>query len=123
MTRALVADDDQDIRDLVALVLSDEGFEVVVQPDGPSALRVFRDNPVDVVVLDLMMPGMSGLDVCRVLRRDPAGAYVPVVLLTSAARQIDARVAIAGADAAVAKPFAPSELADRVRAVLVEAAA
>ncbi|HET6626456.1 MAG TPA: response regulator [Nocardioidaceae bacterium] len=119
MARIVVADDDADIRELVAFKLEQGGHDVVVVGDGAAAVEACRDQVPDVVLLDVMMPGTNGLDACRALRRDPALATVPVILLTARARDVEIATGFeAGADDYVVKPFSPRELADRVDAVL-----
>ena len=119
MTVVLVADDDRDIRELVAFKLAQAGYEVLSAEDGPSALAAARERQPDLAVIDIMMPGMSGLDLCRELRRAPVGAAVPVILLTAKAQEGDVERGFAvGADDYVVKPFSPRELVRRVQAVL-----
>ncbi|PWJ56088.1 Response regulator receiver domain-containing protein [Quadrisphaera granulorum] len=119
MTTVLVADDDLDIRELVAFKLAQAGYEVRSAPDGAAALDLARAGGVDIVVLDLMMPGLSGLDVCAELRRQEATADLPVIMLTARAQDQDVASGFAaGADDYVVKPFSPRELVSRVQAVL-----
>jgi DNA-binding response OmpR family regulator len=119
MTAILIADDDPDIRDLVAFKLEQAGFDVVAVEDGLSALSATRADPPDLVVLDVMMPGMSGIDVCRELRASEATATLPIILLTARAQEGDVEVGFgAGADDYIVKPFSPRELVSRVEAVL-----
>ncbi|MBF5080400.1 response regulator transcription factor [Quadrisphaera sp. INWT6] len=124
MTTVLVADDDLDIRELVAFKLAQAGYEVRSAPDGVAALDAARAGGVDLVVLDLMMPGLSGLDVCAELRREPSTAELPVIMLTARAQDQDVATGFAaGADDYVVKPFSPRELVSRVQAVLGRARA
>ena len=119
MTAILIADDDADIRDLVAFKLEQAGFDVTAVDNGLSALAAANEAPPDLVVLDVMMPGLSGIDVCRALRGDPRTAGLPVILLTARAQEGDVEVGFgAGADDYVVKPFSPRELVSRVEAVL-----
>ncbi|MEH3077424.1 response regulator [Quadrisphaera setariae] len=119
MTTVLVADDDLDIRELVAFKLTQAGYEVRSAPDGAAALDAARAGGVDIVVLDLMMPGLSGLDVCAELRRSEQTAELPVIMLTARAQDQDVASGFAaGADDYVVKPFSPRELVSRVQAVL-----
>lgn len=119
MATVLVADDDPDIRDLVAFKLEQSGVEVVTVGDGFAAVEACRRATPDLVLLDVMMPGMSGLDVCRVMRGDPSLAQIPVILLTARAQESDVSQGFeAGADDYVVKPFSPRELGSRVQAVL-----
>jgi DNA-binding response OmpR family regulator len=115
----LVVEDEPDIRDLVVLHLTREGFRCRAVGNGVDALREARAARPDLVVLDLMLPGMDGLDVCRRLRAEPATAGVPIIMLTAKADEVDRVVGLElGADDYVAKPFSPKELVARVRAVL-----
>ncbi|HZI96470.1 MAG TPA: response regulator [Actinomycetales bacterium] len=117
--RLLVADDDRDIRDLVAFKLGQAGYEVQAVEDGVAALDAARENVPALVVLDVMMPGLSGVDVTRELRADPRTASVPIILLTARAQEADVENGFAtGADDYVVKPFSPRELVSRVQAVL-----
>lgn len=119
MVTVLLAEDDADIRDLVTFKLREAGYEVRVFEDGLSALASARGSQPDLALLDIMMPGMSGLDVCRELRADPATCEVPIILLTARGQESDIETGFAvGADDYIAKPFSPRELASRVHAVL-----
>ncbi|WP_461022603.1 response regulator transcription factor [Thalassiella azotivora] len=121
--RVLVADDDRDIRELVAFRLEAAGFEVEQAEDGAQALERLRRSPPDLAVLDVMMPGLSGMDVTRQLRADPVTAHVPVILLTARAQEADVEAGFAaGVDDYVVKPFSPRELVSRVQAVLARRA-
>ncbi|SDO72719.1 response regulator transcription factor [Geodermatophilus sp. DSM 45219] len=115
--RVLVADDEDDIRALVALAVRRAGCTVATEvADGPRALAAARTDPPDLAVLDVSMPGATGLEVCAALRRDPATAGVPVLLLSAGASPDDvARGLAAGADAYLAKPFSVAGLVARVR--------
>jgi DNA-binding response OmpR family regulator len=115
----LVADDDRDIRDLVAFKLEQAGYTVYAVEDGLSALETARATRPDLAVLDVMMPGLSGVDVTRELRVDPTTARTPVILLTARAQESDVEAGFStGADDYVVKPFSPRELLSRVQAVL-----
>jgi DNA-binding response OmpR family regulator len=115
----LVADDDRDIRELVATKLTQAGFQVISFGDGLSALEAARSQHPDVAILDVMMPGLSGLDVVRKLHEDPATASIPVILLTAKSQEFDVQAGIAlGAADYVIKPFSPRELVNRVTAAL-----
>jgi two-component system alkaline phosphatase synthesis response regulator PhoP len=121
--RILVADDEPNIVRLVRDFLERAGFAVVVAADGPSALRLATRERPDLVILDLGLPGMDGLDVARALRRESG---VPIIMLTARADEPDKLVGLElGADDYVTKPFSPRELVARVRTVLrrVEASA
>ncbi len=119
MTTVLLAEDDADIRMLMTLKLTRAGHQVRGFGDGLSAAADAREHPPDLAVLDVMMPGMSGLEVCRELRQDPATAHIPVILLTAMAREADIAAGLAaGADDYIVKPFSPRDFAMRVNAVL-----
>ena len=119
MTTVLVVDDDVDIARFIEINLRLEGFDVQLAHDGEQALDLIRAGVPDLVLLDVMMPGMSGLDVCRSLRRSSQLSGVPVIMLTARAQESDiAQGFEAGADDYVVKPFSPRELSSRVQAVL-----
>jgi len=119
MAKILLAEDEADIRRLVTLKLEQLGHVVRAFENGAAALADARKHAPDLAVLDVVMPGMTGLEVCRGLRQDPATAGVPVIILTARAQQsdIDAGLA-AGASEYLAKPFSPRDLATRVNALL-----
>ena len=124
MATVLLAEDDADIRYLVTFKLTRAGYQVKVFGDGLSALAAARENPPELAVLDAMMPGLSGLDVCRELRKDPATAKIPVIILTALAQEADIAAGFAaGAADYIVKPFSPREFALRVDAVLARAQA
>ncbi len=124
MTTILIADDDTDIRDLVVFKLEQAGHTVIAVGDGLAALEGARRERPDLCVLDLMMPGLSGLDVCADLRRNEATASIPVIMLTAKAQEADVTAGFAtGADDYVVKPFSPRELVSRVAAVLARSTA
>lgn len=115
----LVADDDRDIRDLIKFKLDQAGFRLRVFDDGPSALAAIEADPPDLAVLDVMMPGLSGIDVLRKVRGDERLGMVRVILLTARSRDADVDAGFAtGADDYIIKPFSPRELLHRVNAVL-----
>ena len=115
--RVLVVDDDPTVSDVVRLYLERAGFEVALAADGPSALTTFAREQPDLVVLDLMLPGIDGLEVCRRLRSTSAG--VPIIMLTALGEESDRVLGLQlGADDYVTKPFSPRELVLRVQSVL-----
>jgi two-component system, OmpR family, response regulator MtrA len=114
--RVLVIDDDTALSEMLGIVLRGEGFESAFVADGDKALAVFRDFKPDLVLLDLMLPGRDGIDVCRQIR---AESGVPIVMLTAKSDTVDVVVGLeSGADDYVVKPFKPKELVARVRARL-----
>lgn len=115
--KILVVDDDARIRDLLRRYLTQEGFEVLQAEDGKGLTRVLQREPVDLIVLDLMMPGEDGLSVCRRLRG--ANDRTPIIMLTAKGEDIDRIVGLeVGADDYLGKPFNPRELLARIHAVL-----
>jgi two-component system, OmpR family, response regulator RegX3 len=116
MTRVLVVEDEESISDPLSYLLRQEGFEVAVAATGPDGLAEFDRSGADIVLLDLMLPGLSGTEVCRALR---SRSTVPVIMLTARDSEIDKVVGLElGADDYVTKPFSARELIARVRAVL-----
>ena len=114
--KVLVVDDDVKTVELVKLYLNRDGYRVLTAYDGNEALRIARESKPDLIVLDLMLPGVNGLDVCRVLRKE---SDVPIIMLTAMTTDDDRLTGLnIGADDYVTKPFSPKELAARVRAVL-----
>jgi two-component system, OmpR family, alkaline phosphatase synthesis response regulator PhoP len=117
--RLLIVEDDPDILLLLAHSLGRAGFAVETLASGASALPTVRRLSPDLVVLDLMLPGLDGLEICRALRSDPATAAVPVIMLTARAEESDRIVGLElGADDYITKPFSPNEVVARVRALL-----
>jgi two-component system, OmpR family, response regulator RegX3 len=115
-TNILLVDDDPGVLDVVAFTLRREGFEVDEERDGPAALEAARARSYDIVILDIMLPGLSGTDVCRALR---AASDVPILMLTARDAELDRVNGLEfGADDYVTKPFSSAELLSRVRAIL-----
>jgi DNA-binding response OmpR family regulator len=118
----VVADDDVDIRDLVEFKLTTLGHQVVTVADGSSAVEACVSSRPDLAVLDVMMPGLTGLEAVREIRNNPALKDIPVILLTARAQQSDVQTGYdLGADDYITKPFSPKELASRVEALLERA--
>jgi two-component system, OmpR family, phosphate regulon response regulator PhoB len=119
MSCVLLAEDDADIRHLVAIKLERAGVEVAAVADGFAALREAQHRQPDLIILDVRMPRMSGVDVCRELRGNRATAQIPIIMLTARTRPQDLEAAYsAGADEFMAKPFSPRHLLERVETML-----
>jgi len=117
--RVLVVDDEEDILELVRYNLSKEGYRVSCVATGEEALDAARKDVPDLILLDLMLPGLDGLEVCRVLRRDPKTSHVPILMLTAKGEDADVVAGLElGADDYVTKPFSPRVLLARTKAVL-----
>lgn len=118
-SKVMVVDDEADLSKLVAHHLQREGYEVVCHSNGTDALRQFDRQGIALVILDIMMPGEDGLQVCKKLRGKPETAGIPIILLTAKGDETDKVVGLElGADDYVAKPFSPKELVARVKALL-----
>lgn len=119
MARILIVEDEKDIRDVIAFNLKQAGHEVHAVACGEEALAAMAPKPPALVLLDVMLPDMSGVDVCRTLKRSPAYAHIPVLMLTARGEEIDRVVGFeVGADDYVVKPFSMRELLLRVQAIL-----
>lgn len=117
--KILVVEDEPDISKLVSYNLAQERFKVLTAEDGEQALKVIQREKPNLVVLDLMLPGLSGMDVCKILRDRPETAKLPILMLTAKASETDRVVGLEmGADDYLAKPFSPREMVARVRAIL-----
>lgn len=115
----VLAEDDVDIRDLVQIVLEGLDLEVHAVGNGVDALAACQARPPQLLLLDITMPGMNGLEVCRAVRQDPALADLPIILMTARAQSSDVAAGLdAGADAYIIKPFGPIELREHVEALL-----
>ena len=115
MTRVLVVEDEESYSDALAYLLRKEGFEVAIAADGNDALKEFDRNGADIVLLDLMLPGISGTEVCRTIRQT---SNVPVIMVSAKDDEVDKVVGLElGADDYVTKPYSPRELVARIRAV------
>src|ERR1700730_10057586 len=118
-TRVLIVEDDPDIAELVARYLDKAGFVSQRASSGKDALQAFAARPPDLLVLDLMLPHVDGLEICRRLRANEATAAIPIIMLTARAEESERIVGLElGADDYLAKPFSPNELVARVRALL-----
>lgn len=115
----LVVDDEEDILELLEYNLAKEGFRVVRVASGEAALDTARERLLDLIVLDLMLPGVGGLEVCKILKRDEKTAGIPIIMLTAKGEEADIVLGLElGADDYVTKPFSPRVLVARVRSVL-----
>jgi two-component system phosphate regulon response regulator PhoB len=119
MSTILVVDDESDVRALISTNFKSAGFSVIEAADGPAALAKVRADPPDAIVLDLMLPQMSGLEICKILKGNAVTARIPIIMLTAKAEEIDRIVGLElGAEDYVTKPFSPRELTLRVKAIL-----
>ncbi len=115
----LVVDDEADLVDLISYNLKKEGFSVDSALDGETAFAKIKKGRYDLVVLDLMLPGIQGMELCRILRNDPKTEALPIIMLTAKGEEVDKILGLEmGADDYVTKPFSPRELLARVKAVL-----
>ncbi len=115
----LIVEDEADLVELVLYNLKKEGFSVDSAPDGEAALSKIRKGRYDLVVLDLMLPGIQGMELCRILRNDPKTEDLPIIMLTAKGEEVDRILGLEmGADDYITKPFSPRELVARVKAVL-----
>jgi phosphate regulon transcriptional regulator PhoB len=119
MKRILIIEDDKDIIELVRYNLTNEGFQVTAAYDGTSGLTALKKTPPDILLLDLMLPKLSGLEICREIRKDESMNRLPILMLTARGDEADRVVGLEmGADDYVTKPFSPRELLARVKALL-----
>jgi phosphate regulon transcriptional regulator PhoB len=119
LRRVLIVEDDKDIVELVRYNLEKEGYQTAVAGDGLTALSTLRRSPPDLILLDLMLPKLPGLEVCREIRRDQALNRLPILMLTARGEEADRVVGLEmGADDYVTKPFSPRELVARIKALL-----
>jgi DNA-binding response OmpR family regulator len=118
-SKILVVDDEPEAVELVDFNLRQAGYDVIMAADGAEALTKSRAKSPNLIVLDLMLPEMSGLEVCKTLRRDPATAGIPIIMLTAKAAEIDRVLGLElGADDYITKPFSPRELVLRIKKLL-----
>ena len=117
--RILVVDDEQDILQLVTYNLKKEGYLVEEALTGDAALRMVRERPYQLILLDLMLPGLSGMELCRIFKNDPGTAHVPIIMLTARSEEMDKVMGLeTGADDYITKPFSVRELVARVKSVI-----
>lgn len=121
VVRILVVDDEPHIRRVLEAILGKEGFEVLVAVDGPQGLDELSTEEVDLVILDLMMPGANGLEILSKIRSDPQRKNTPVIILTAKGQDTDREAALAGgANDFLTKPFSPKKLIARIHEILGE---
>jgi two-component system alkaline phosphatase synthesis response regulator PhoP len=119
MATVLVVEDDRDIADLIVHYLGNAGHETHRLANGAEGMRYLRTHGIDLVILDLMLPGLSGMDLCKAMRADPSTSQIPVIMLTARGDEADRLAGFEyGADDYVTKPFSPKELVARVGALL-----
>jgi DNA-binding response OmpR family regulator len=119
MTKILLVEDEVNLTDTLAENLTEEGHEVVKAHDGETGLALIRSQLPDLIVLDIMLPVLDGLSVCRIVRKDPTIAHIPIIMLTARGTEVDKIVGLeSGADDYIVKPFGLGEFLARVRAVL-----
>ncbi len=119
MKTILVIEDEKDLAELIAFNLEKEGYRPLIALDGVSGLEAARSNPPDLVLLDLMLPGMMGTEICKILKKSEKTAAIPIIMLTAKGEEIDRVVGFeVGADDYMVKPFSTRELMLRVKAVL-----
>src|SRR5277367_6601574 len=120
--KILIVDDEPDALEVLGVKLRESGFVPLFAKDGARALSVARDERPDLIVLDLMLPEVDGLEVCKILRRDPSTAAMPILMLTARAAEMDRVLGLElGADDYVTKPFSPRELVLRIKKQLARA--
>jgi phosphate regulon transcriptional regulator PhoB len=118
-SKILIIDDEPDVADMVAMNLKSEGYKVLTSDNGESGLAKAKAESPNLIVLDLMLPKMSGLEVCKALKREAATAKIPIIMLTAKSDEVDRIVGLElGADDYVTKPFSPRELLLRIQSVL-----
>lgn len=118
-SKILIIDDESDVVDLIAMNLKSAGFDVLTANNGVAGLQRAKADLPALIVLDLMLPQMSGLEVCKVLKKDPLTARIPIIMLTAKSEEVDRIVGLElGADDYVAKPFSPRELVLRIQSVI-----
>src|SRR4026208_1491003 len=118
-TRVLIVEDDRDIADLLARYLGKAGFATEQLSSGRDAIKAINENPPELLILDVMLPQMDGMEICRAVRANEKTAAVPIIMLTARGEESDRIAGLElGADDSIAKPFSPNELVARARAVL-----
>lgn len=117
--KILIVEDEKDIRDLIIYALQAKGYETISTDDGEKALKILKENKPDLVILDWMLPSVSGLEICRNIRRDKNIKNIPIIMLTAKITEDDKILGLdSGADDYITKPFSTAELSSRVKAIL-----
>tara|TARA_B110000003_G_scaffold117627_1_gene120087 strand:- start:635 stop:1321 length:687 start_codon:yes stop_codon:yes gene_type:complete len=117
--KILIVEDEKDIRDLIIYALEAKGYETISTDDGEKALKMLKENKPDLVILDWMLPSVSGLEICRNIRRDKNIKNIPIIMLTAKITEDDKILGLdSGADDYITKPFSTAELSSRVKAIL-----
>ena len=117
--KILIVEDEKDIRDLIIYALQAKGYETISADDGEKALKMLKENKPDLVILDWMLPSVSGLEICRSIRRDINTKNIPIIMLTAKITEDDKILGLdSGADDYITKPFSTAELSSRVKAIL-----
>ena len=117
--KILIVEDEKDIRDLIIYALQAKGYETISADDGEKALKMLKENKPDLVILDWMLPSVSGLEICRNIRRDKNIKNIPIIMLTAKITEDDKIIGLdSGADDYITKPFSTAELTSRVKAIL-----
>ncbi|MFQ5754304.1 MAG: response regulator, partial [bacterium] len=117
--KILIVEDEEDILDLVSYHLEQAGYKTIKAEAGDEALEIIEQTPPDLIVLDIMLPGMTGTEVCKILKQQEETRHIPIVMLTAKGEEIDRVVGFElGADDYVTKPFSPRELVLRIKAIL-----
>ena len=117
--KILIVEDEKDIRDLIIYALEAKGYETISADDGEKALKMLKENKPDLVILDWMLPSVSGLEICRNIRRDKNIKNIPIIMLTAKITEDDKILGLdSGADDYITKPFSTAELSSRVKAIL-----
>ena len=115
MANVLVVDDENDILEMTSIMLTSAGYDVLTASDGETALDIVQNSPIDLIILDAVMPGMHGLDVCRTLKRDPRTRVIPVIIFSALGTGVDMMLDDRDkADAYISKPFTRKVLLEKV---------
>ena len=118
-TKILVVEDEIDIKNLIVYALENKGYDLISTDDGEKAIKLVKENKPNIIILDWMLPSVSGLEVCRTIRRDEAIQHIPIIMLTAKITENDKILGLdSGADDYITKPFSTNELFSRVKAIL-----